>query len=95
MTYIESMPETVFRAFVDSDLSPQFWLHKQVSDWKPGSRWEHRRGDGSGVVDIVNGTRVRPTASWPKVLCNLKTLLETGHNPKLDWGGLKKLGRRE
>ena len=24
-----------------------------VSDWKPGSRWEHKRADGSGIVDIV------------------------------------------
>jgi uncharacterized protein YndB with AHSA1/START domain len=104
-----------------------------VSDWKPGSRWEHRRVDDSGTVDMV-GTVVESTPprrlvmtwarpkdaeddakhsrvifdiegqgrgvvrltvthenldgdprmlagisdGWPKVLSNLKTLLETG-----------------
>ena len=24
-----------------------------VSDWRPGSRWEHRRVDDAGTVDIV------------------------------------------
>jgi uncharacterized protein YndB with AHSA1/START domain len=24
-----------------------------VSDWRTGSRWEHRRTDGSGVADVV------------------------------------------
>jgi uncharacterized protein YndB with AHSA1/START domain len=24
-----------------------------VSDWQPGSRWEHRRTDGSGIADVV------------------------------------------
>jgi uncharacterized protein YndB with AHSA1/START domain len=149
VTYIDSTPETVFRAFVESDLSREFWLHDQVSDWKAGSRWEHRRGDGNGVVDIAGTvlecdpprrlvlTWARPfeadklesfsrvaievepqgpvvcltvthdqldegsemhkglEAGWPKVLSNLKTFLETGHTLKLDWGGLKKLGRWE
>ena len=27
--------------------------HENVSDWKPGSKWEHRRADGTGTVDIV------------------------------------------
>jgi uncharacterized protein YndB with AHSA1/START domain len=31
-----------------------------VSDWKPGSRWEHKRVDGSDIVDIV-GTVVENT----------------------------------
>lgn len=25
-----------------------------VSDWKPGSRWEHQRTDGTGIVDMVD-----------------------------------------
>ena len=24
-----------------------------MSDWQPGSRWEHRRTDGSGIADVV------------------------------------------
>lgn len=25
-----------------------------VSDWKPGSSWEHQRTDGTGIVDMVD-----------------------------------------
>ena len=104
-----------------------------VSDWKPGSRWEHQRVDDARTVDIVGKvvestpprrlvlTWARPkeaeddskhsrvtfdiephgdglvrltvthedlerdpkmlagiSGGWPKVLSNLKTLLETG-----------------
>ncbi len=108
--------------------------HENVSEWKPGSQWEHRRADDTGTVDIVGKvvevlpprrlviTWARPedaeddskhsrvtfdiephgdrlvcltithenleqdlkmfegiSIGWPKVLSNLKTLLETGH----------------
>jgi uncharacterized protein YndB with AHSA1/START domain/DNA-binding transcriptional ArsR family regulator len=55
VTYIESSPEQVWHALTDADLTGQFWGHSNVSDWQPGSGWEHRRLDGSGVAD-VNGT---------------------------------------
>jgi uncharacterized protein YndB with AHSA1/START domain/DNA-binding transcriptional ArsR family regulator len=53
VTYIESTPENVWHALTDADLSGQYWGHSNVSDWQPGSRWEHRRTDGSGVADVV------------------------------------------
>jgi hypothetical protein len=31
-------------------------------------------------------------AGWPKVLSDLKTLLETGRILNIDWGDLKRLG---
>jgi uncharacterized protein YndB with AHSA1/START domain len=34
-------------------------------------------------------------AGWPKVLSNLKTLLETGRTLNLSWGDLKRVGRWE
>jgi len=37
----------------DADLSAQYWGHSNVSDWEPGSTWEHRRTDGSGIADVV------------------------------------------
>jgi uncharacterized protein YndB with AHSA1/START domain len=147
--YILTTPEKVWKALVEGEITRQYWLHENVSDWKPGSRWEHRRADKSSTVDIVGkvvesiaprrlvltwvrpfeaanenkhsrvtfdiepqGTVVRLTvthegleadsefhkgmvAGWPKVLSNLKTLLETGRTLKIDWGDLKKLGRWE
>jgi uncharacterized protein YndB with AHSA1/START domain len=51
--YIRATPEKVFDALTDRELTAQYWGHRNVSDWKPGSTWEHQRTDGSGVVDIV------------------------------------------
>jgi len=31
----------------------QYWAHENVSDWKPGSRWEHRRTDDARTLDLV------------------------------------------
>jgi uncharacterized protein YndB with AHSA1/START domain len=138
VTYIATTPEKVWQAFVDTDVMRQYWLGAEcarvnVSDWKPGSRWEHQRVDAARTVDIV-GTVVESTpprrlvfswarpdeaddaslhsrvsvdiepqgdglvrltvthedlerdpkmlaavsGGWPRVLSNLKTLLETG-----------------
>ncbi|GAA5185250.1 SRPBCC domain-containing protein [Rugosimonospora acidiphila] len=53
VTYIHATAEQVWRALTDADLTARFWGHANVSDWQPGSAWEHRRADGSGVVDVV------------------------------------------
>jgi uncharacterized protein YndB with AHSA1/START domain/DNA-binding transcriptional ArsR family regulator len=53
VTYIESTPEKVWAALTDADLTASYWGHSNVSDWRVGSRWEHRRIDGSGVADVV------------------------------------------
>ncbi|WP_328685384.1 metalloregulator ArsR/SmtB family transcription factor [Streptomyces sp. NBC_01261] len=63
VTYIASTPEKVWDALTDADLTAAYWGHSNVSDWQPGSRWEHVRTDGSGIADVV-GTVVeseRPT----------------------------------
>jgi uncharacterized protein YndB with AHSA1/START domain len=140
VTYIATTPEKVWQALVDTDVTRKYWVDPHagcarvnVSDWKPGSRWEHQRIDDAHTVDIagkvvesipsrrlvftwarsnevedeskhsrvtfdiepyVDGL-VRLTVThddlahdpqmlegisggWPKVLSNLKTLLETG-----------------
>jgi uncharacterized protein YndB with AHSA1/START domain len=141
VTYIATTPEKVWQALVETDLMREWWVDPgagcarvNVSDWKPGSRWEHQRADGTGTVDIVGKvveatpprrlifTWARPkdaeddskhsrvsfdiepygnglvrltvthddlegdpqmlegiSGGWPKILSNLKTLLETGH----------------
>ena len=53
VTYIHSTPERVWDALTDADLTASYWGHSNVSDWEPGSRWEHRRTDGSGIADVV------------------------------------------
>ena len=140
VTYIAATPEQVWRALVDTDVTRKYWadpgegcVRVNVSDWMPGSRWEHQRVDESRTVDIVGKvvesdpprrlviTWARPadaadeakhsrvafdiepygnglvrltvahdeladdpqmfagiSGGWPKVLSNLKTLLETG-----------------
>ncbi len=140
VTYIATTPEKVWRALVDPDVTREYWAgsndgpaHVNVSDWRPGSQWEHQRFDDARTVDIVGKvvestpprrlvlTWARPkeaeddskhsrvaidiephgdglvrltvthedlerdpqmlagiSGGWPKVLSNLKTLLETG-----------------
>ncbi|GAC1693665.1 MAG: hypothetical protein PVS2B3_03190 [Steroidobacteraceae bacterium] len=141
VTYIATTPQKVWQALTDPELARQYWgdpnagcARVNVSDWRPGSRWEHQRADASRTVDIVGTilestpprrlvlTWARPdeaaddskhsrvsfdiepygdklirltvthddlerdpkmfagvSGGWPKVLSNLKTLLETGH----------------
>jgi DNA-binding transcriptional ArsR family regulator/uncharacterized protein YndB with AHSA1/START domain len=53
VTYIKASAEQVWHALTDADLTAQFWGHANVSDWQPGSTWEHVRTDGSGVADAT------------------------------------------
>lgn len=53
VTYIRANAEQVWRALTDADLTARYWGHANVSDWRPGSPWEHRRTDGSDAVDVV------------------------------------------
>jgi uncharacterized protein YndB with AHSA1/START domain/DNA-binding transcriptional ArsR family regulator len=63
VTYIESTPEKVWDALTDADLTAEYWGHSNVSDWQQGSRWEHRRLDGSAQADVAGTVleSVRPT----------------------------------
>jgi uncharacterized protein YndB with AHSA1/START domain/DNA-binding transcriptional ArsR family regulator len=53
VTYIRASPQQVWQALTDADLTARYWGHANVSDWRTGSTWEHRRVDGSGAVDVV------------------------------------------
>jgi uncharacterized protein YndB with AHSA1/START domain/DNA-binding transcriptional ArsR family regulator len=53
VTYIRASAQQVWKALTDADLTARYWGHANVSDWQPGSSWEHRRVDGSGAVDVV------------------------------------------
>jgi uncharacterized protein YndB with AHSA1/START domain len=53
VTYIRSTPEKVFDAITKPEISRRYWGHENVSDWRPGSAWEHVRADAQRTVNIV------------------------------------------
>lgn len=53
VTYIRASGQEVWQALTDADLTARYWGHANVSDWQPGSPWEHRRVDGSGAIDVT------------------------------------------
>ncbi|MEP3437069.1 MAG: SRPBCC family protein [Hoeflea sp.] len=52
-TYIRSTPEKVFEAITKPDIARRYWGHENVSDWKPGSKWQHVRADDERAVELV------------------------------------------
>ncbi|WP_417411709.1 SRPBCC family protein [Hoeflea sp.] len=52
-TYIVSTPEKVFEAITRPELARCYWAHENVSDWKPGSRWQHIRANDERTVELV------------------------------------------
>lgn len=53
VTYIAATPEAVWKGLLDGAFTRQYWAHENVSDWKPGSAWEHRRTDEARTVDVL------------------------------------------
>jgi uncharacterized protein YndB with AHSA1/START domain len=51
--YLAARPETVWRALLDGEFTRKYWGHENVSDWKPGSPWEHRRLDPERTVALL------------------------------------------
>jgi uncharacterized protein YndB with AHSA1/START domain len=51
VTYIRATPDKVWQGLTDPEFTRQYWMHENVSDWKVGSSWAHRRADG--VDDVV------------------------------------------
>ena len=47
--YIAATPKRIFDAIVKPEFARQYWGHENVSDWKPGSPWEHRDPDNGNV----------------------------------------------
>jgi uncharacterized protein YndB with AHSA1/START domain len=42
VTYIAAAPERVWHALLDGEFTRRYWGKDNVSDWRPGSAWEHR-----------------------------------------------------
>ena len=53
VTYIATSPEKVWNALVDGEVTRKYWQHVNVSDWRPGSRWEHRSADQDRALRLV------------------------------------------
>jgi uncharacterized protein YndB with AHSA1/START domain len=53
VTYIRSTPEKVFEAITRPEIARRYWGHENVSDWKPGSTWEHVRANEQRTVELV------------------------------------------
>jgi uncharacterized protein YndB with AHSA1/START domain len=53
VVYIATTPERLWNALIDAKMTAQYWQHENVSDWKPGSRWEHRESDKERKLKLV------------------------------------------
>lgn len=53
VTYIRATPQRVFEAITTPDIARRYWGHENVSDWQPGSRWEHVRDNAGRTVELV------------------------------------------
>ncbi len=53
VTYILSTPEKVFEAITRPEIARRYWAHENVSDWAPGSKWEHVRTNEQRTVELV------------------------------------------
>ena len=53
VTYIATTPQKVWKALLEGELTRQYWKAENVSDWKPGSKWEHVADDGKRTVKHV------------------------------------------
>lgn len=53
VTYIRASAEKIFEAITRPEIAARYWGHENVSDWQPGSRWEHIRADAARDVKLV------------------------------------------
>jgi uncharacterized protein YndB with AHSA1/START domain len=52
-TYIKTTPQKVWDAITTPEFTRQYWGKANVSDWKPGSKWEMVNIDGSDTVNVT------------------------------------------
>lgn len=69
VTYILSTPEKVFEAITRPEIARRYWGHENVSDWQPGSDWQHVRDNDDRTVELVgkvveNSAPTRLVITW-------------------------------
>ena len=53
VVYIATTIEKLWDALLKADVTAKYWQHENISDWKPGSRWEHREANGKRTLKLV------------------------------------------
>ena len=53
VTYISTTPEKLWKALIDPEITAKYWQQVNLSDWKPGSKWEHRSADKERILRLV------------------------------------------
>ena len=53
VTYIASTPQKVWKALLDPAMTAQYWQNDNISDWKKGSKWEHRSSGKDKTLRLV------------------------------------------
>lgn len=71
VTYIRTTPAKVFEAITKPDIARRYWGHENVSDWQPGSKWQHVRANEERPTEIVgevveNDPPRRLVLTWAK-----------------------------
>ena len=69
VTYIATTAQQVWDALLKGELTRQYWGHENVSDWKPGSKWQHVADDGKRTVRLggevlESGPNKRLVMTW-------------------------------
>lgn len=67
VTYISAKADELWKALIDPKTTKKYWQHENISDWKPGSRWEHRRS-GKGGTPLLLGKVIEFSAPRRLVL---------------------------
>jgi len=81
VTYIRASAEQVWQALTNADVTARYWGHANVSDWQPGSTWEHRRVDGSGRLDAVG--KVIDTEPPTRLVITFEDSLDESREPSV------------